>query len=112
METDQVEQQADSNAGKESPAENETSSVVSATSMDSGCSSLANSPKGQNSISVLVAKSKKAASSLWTLLHAKVGRPITFLATRSIFSQKAIFSIASIIVTMYHENLKNFSIFT
>eukprot|EP00533_Pseudo-nitzschia_delicatissima_P008581 CAMPEP_0116102632 /NCGR_PEP_ID=MMETSP0327-20121206/13454_1 /TAXON_ID=44447 /ORGANISM="Pseudo-nitzschia delicatissima, Strain B596" /LENGTH=348 /DNA_ID=CAMNT_0003594687 /DNA_START=201 /DNA_END=1247 /DNA_ORIENTATION=+ len=71
VEKDQVDRQGNSDESKESQPENESSSVVSNNSMDSGSSSLASSPKGQSQVSELVAKSKKAASSLWTLLHAK-----------------------------------------
>ena len=73
VEKDQVDRQGNSDESKESQPENESSSVVSANSTDSGSSSFASSPKGQSQVSELVAKSKKAASSLWTLLHAKVG---------------------------------------
>lgn len=72
IETSQNDRQRTSASNKEMSAENETSSVASATSMDSSCSSLPPSSKGQEgSVSALVAKSKKAAFSLWTLLHAK-----------------------------------------
>jgi len=39
------------------------------------------SAPGGNSVSALVAKSKKAASSLFTLLHAKVRQPVWFFPT-------------------------------
>lgn len=74
VETSHNDHQRSSALNKEMSAENETSSVASATSMDSSSASLPSSSKGQQgSVSALVAKSKKAAFSLWTLLHAKVG---------------------------------------
>ena len=74
METSQDDRHGSSPSNKELPAENESSSVASATSMDSSCPSITPSSKGQlSSVSELVGKSKKAAFSLWTLLHAKVG---------------------------------------
>mmetsp|Transcript_31551 Transcript_31551/g.74266 ORF Transcript_31551/g.74266 Transcript_31551/m.74266 type:complete len:363 (-) Transcript_31551:1357-2445(-) len=69
--------QAGSNGNHEKYTENESSSVASVASMDSSCSNVSSSKdaKANNSrnsnISELVGKSKKAAFSLWTLLHAK-----------------------------------------
>lgn len=71
METNQGELKGNNNSNEKLPPDNDTSSVASATSMDSSCSSITPSSKGQNSVSELVGKSKKAAFSLWTLLHAK-----------------------------------------
>jgi hypothetical protein len=79
METTEDERQGNSKGNKESQPENESTYVASVTSMDSSCSIGSSSKDGnandlpQSSISELVGKSKKAAFSLWTLLHAKVG---------------------------------------
>ena len=73
METSIDEHRGASNSNKELPPDNETSSIASAASMDSASSSITSSSKGQSTVSELVGKSKKAAFSLWTLLHAKVG---------------------------------------
>lgn len=79
METNGDGRQNNSDRSKESKPENESASVASVTSMDSS-SSIASSSKDvkandlrNSSISEVVEKSKKAAFSLWTLLHAKVG---------------------------------------
>lgn len=78
MEEQQDENQGNSNGNKDSQPENESTSIASVTSMDCS-SSIASTPKEvkakdsqKDTISDLVAKSKKAAFSLWTLLHAKV----------------------------------------
>lgn len=77
METNGDGRQNNSDRSKESKPENESASVASVTSMDSS-SSIASSSKDvkandlrNSSISEVVEKSKKAAFSLWTLLHAK-----------------------------------------
>ena len=82
METNKDEPQAGRNGTKESQTETKPSSIPSVTSMDLSCSITSASkdvkPKPKSSISELVGKSKKAAFSLWTLLHAKVGRMHVF----------------------------------
>ena len=58
-------------------SEDDNSSTMSGSFRGSPCSlGSAEKPKDtrKSSVSELVAKSKKAASSLWTLLHAKVRR--------------------------------------
>ena len=77
--TDDECQGSSSKGSKDSNPENESASAASNSSMDSFCS-IASSPNNirandsrkSNNISELVGKSKKAAFSLWTLLHAKV----------------------------------------
>ena len=79
------EYQAGRNGNQERHPENESSSVASVASMDSSGSNLSSSKDAKtndsrnnsSNISELVGKSKKAAFSLWTLLHAKV-RCVTF----------------------------------
>lgn len=79
METKKNEPQAETRAlihgSKELQPENEPACITSVTSMDLSCSLTSTSndvkPKPKSSISELVGKSKKAAFSLWTLLHAK-----------------------------------------
>jgi len=74
------EYQARSNGNQERHPENESSSIASVASMDSSGSNLSSSKDAKtndsrntsSNISELVGKSKKAAFSLWTLLHAKV----------------------------------------
>mmetsp|Transcript_7227 Transcript_7227/g.15610 ORF Transcript_7227/g.15610 Transcript_7227/m.15610 type:complete len:367 (+) Transcript_7227:239-1339(+) len=76
--TDDECQGSSSKGSKDSNPENESASAASNSSMDSFCS-IASSPNNirandsrkSNNISELVGKSKKAAFSLWTLLHAK-----------------------------------------
>jgi len=77
MEINEDERQGNSNGIKESLSKNDSTSLASVTSMDSSCS-ISSSSKDlkandlrKSSISELVGKSKKAAFSLWTLLHAK-----------------------------------------
>jgi len=73
------EYQARSNGNQERHPENESSSIASVASMDSSGSNLSSSKDAKtndsrntsSNISELVGKSKKAAFSLWTLLHAK-----------------------------------------
>jgi len=71
------ERQDGSNGNEEMHPDNESTSVAADDSMDSSCS-IASASKDvkanearKSSISELVGKSKKAAFSLWTLLHAK-----------------------------------------
>ena len=77
--------QARRNGSEEMHSENDCSSLKSVASMDSSSSNLSSSQdvKSNNShngnISELVGKSKKAAFSLWTLLHAKVCCMVCFL---------------------------------
>jgi len=75
METNEDERQASRNGSKDSQPETESTSISSITGMDMSCSIASTSkdvkPKPKTSISELVGKSKKAAFSLWTLLHAK-----------------------------------------
>ena len=73
------ERQDGSNGNEEMHPDNESTSVAADDSMDSSCSIAsaskdvkANEERKSSSISELVGKSKKAAFSLWTLLHAKV----------------------------------------
>ena len=78
MEINEDERKARENGSKESRPETESIALSSINSMDLSCSIASSSkdlkPKPKSSISELVGKSKKAAFSLWTLLHAKVGR--------------------------------------
>jgi len=81
MEINEDDRQGDNSTSGKPKLENASMSEPSDTSTDSSCS-IASSSKKENkpnnlnksSISELVGKSKKAAFSLWTLLHAKVGR--------------------------------------
>ena len=89
METNKDEPQAGRNGTKESQTETKPSCIPSVTSMDLSRSITSASkdvkPKPKSSISELVGKSKKAAFSLWTLLHAKVGRMYVFEKSALLF---------------------------
>lgn len=77
METDEPENQTNNNGERDSQPENQSTPMALISGMDSSCSIGASSKDAtandlrKSNISELVGKSKKAAFSLWTLLHAK-----------------------------------------